>query len=189
MRSSLDHLAVVRPAGEAHAVVAADLGPLVDTDAAARLDGYRAGRAEGFAVGREEGEALAERAIVTALDGLATAAAQLEARSADAAKDLASIAMHLAIELAEAIAGGDLTLLESGEDVVIRALGLRRAGETVRIRVHPDHPVLAIGTSRPDVELIADPDLAPAQALAEVGEGLADLSIESAVQRIRGVLQ
>lgn len=189
MRSSLDHLAVVRPAAEAHAVVPADLGPLVDSDAAARLDGYRAGRAEGFAVGREEGEALAERAMATALDGLVAAASQLETRAADAAKDLASLAMHLAIELAEAIAGGDLSLLESGEDVVIRALGLRRAGETVRVRVHPDHPVLTIGTTRPDVELIADPDLSPAQAMAEIGEGLADLSVEAAIQRVRGVLQ
>ena len=187
MHSSLEHVAVVRSQGASvHSL--ADLGPRVDPEATARLDGYRAGRTEGFAAGHADGQALAERAVLDALEGLRSAAADLEARSADAAQDLASFAMHLAVELAEAIVGGDLSLLETGEDVILRALSLRRAGETVRIRVHPAHPLLAIGTTRPDVEVVADPDVAPDQAFAEIGEGLADLSIATAVTRVREVL-
>lgn len=187
MHSSLEHVAIVRPQG-ASVHTLADHGPQVDPEATARLEGYRAGRAEGFAAGHADGQRLAERAVLDALEGLRSAAAHLESRSAEAAGDLASMAMHLAVELAEAMVGGDLSLLESGEDVVLRALALRRVGETVRIRVGPEHPLLAIGSTRPDVEVVADPDVGPDQAVAEIGEGLADLSLSTAVARVREVL-
>ena len=164
-----------------------EIGPQHDQHATERLDGYRVGRDEGFAAGHAEGLEAAQLATARLLEGLRDAVVQVE-NARDVAEDrIASLAVALAAELAEAIVGGDVGLLETGEDVINRAFGLRRPGETVRIRVHPDHPAHQL-PERTGLELVADAELGPTDALAEIGEGLADLSIDAAIERIRSVL-
>ncbi len=165
-----------------------ELGPTRDTDASERLDGFRAGREEGFAAGRAEGLEAARVAMSGLLDGLRAAVLQVENASEVAEDRIAALAVALAAELAETIVGGDLSLLETGEDLIVRALGLRRPGEQVRIRVHPGHPALTDLPERPGLELIPDPELGPTDALAEIGEGVADLSIDAALERVRSAL-
>ena len=165
-----------------------ELGPNGDERAAQRLEGFRAGREEGFATGHAEGLDIAKRSIAAALEGLHTTVLQVENAGAVIEDRIASISVALAVELAEAIVGGDLSLLETGEDVVVRALALRRPGEQVRIRVHPDHRALENPPNRVDLELVADPELGPNDAFAELGEGLSNLSIDAAIARIREVL-
>lgn len=159
-----------------------------DGGAAARLDGYRRGRVEGREAGLAEGRHLAQASLETAVGALRDAAVALEERQRSTQADIARLATALAVELAEAIVGGDLALLETGEDVIVRALSLRRQGEHVRIRVHPDHPALTIDTPIPDVDVVADAQLAPSQAVAEVGQGISDLSLDDAVARVREAL-
>ncbi len=165
-----------------------ELGANGDERASQRLDGFRAGREEGFAVGHAEGLEIAKRSIAAAIDELHTAVLQVEDAGAVIEDRVASVSVALAVELAEAIVGGDLTLLETGEDVVVRALALRRSGENVRIRVHPGHPALENPPERIGLELVADPELGPTDAFAEIGEGLSNLSIDAAITRIREVL-
>lgn len=164
-----------------------EIGPTHDHDATERLDGFRVGRDEGFAVGHAEGIEAAHIAMAGLLDGLRAAVLQVENASEVAEDRVAALAVALAAELAEAIVGGDLALQQTGEDLIVRAFGLRRPGEQVRIRLHPDHPAHQL-PERPGVELVADLELRPSDAFAEIGEGLADLSIESALERVKAAL-
>ncbi|MEM9200521.1 MAG: hypothetical protein AAGC53_02630 [Actinomycetota bacterium] len=162
--------------------------PPEDTDAIERLDGFRVGREEGYAAGYAEGLASAMASMTPFIDGLHDSVRRIEEASDVVEDRVAAMSVALAAELAEAIVGGDLSLLESGEDVIVRAFGLRRHGEAVRIRVHPDHPVLREPVERAGVELIADPEMTPTGALAEIGEGMADLSIDAALARVKEAL-
>lgn len=173
---------------DAEALPFSELGPNGDERASQRLEGFRAGREEGFAVGHAEGLEIAKRSIAAAIDGLHNAVLQIENAGTVIEDRVASVSVALATELAEAIVGGDLSLLETGEDVVIRALALRRSSENVRIRLHPDHPALENPPERVGLELVADPELGPTDAFAEIGEGLSNLSIDAAITRIREVL-
>ncbi len=164
-----------------------EIGPKHDQDATERLDGFRVGREEGFAAGHAEGLEAAQQSMATLLDGMRAAVLQVENASEVAEDRVAALAVALAAELAETIVGGDLSLLETGEDLIIRAFGLRRPGEQVRIRLHPDHPAWQL-PERPGLDLVADAELGPSDAFAEIGEGLADLSIDAALQRVRDVL-
>ena len=164
-----------------------ELGPKTDQDASERLDGFRRGRDEGYAAGYAEGCEAAQTAMGHLLDGLRAAVLQIENASEVAEDRVAALAVALAAELAETIVGGDLSLLETGEDLIVRAFGLRRPGEQVRVRLHPDHPAHGL-PERPGLELVADPELGPSDALAEIGEGVADLSIDAALERVRSVL-
>ena len=171
----------------AAAIPLSEIGPKHDLDATERLGGFRVGRDEGFQVGHAEGLEAAQQSMATLLGGLQAAVTQVQDAGEVAADRIAALAVALAAELAEAIVGGDLSLLETGEDLIIRAFGLRRPGEPVRIRLHPDHPAWQL-PERPGLELVADAELGPSDAFAEVGEGLADLSIDAALQRVRNVL-
>lgn len=162
-------------------------GPSHDHDAVDRLDGFRVGRDEGFQVGYEQGCDAAQQSVAGLLDGLRDAVRQAENAGEVAEERVAALAIALAVELAERIVGGDLSLRETGEDVIVRAFGLRRANEDVRIRLHPDHRAWEL-PQRPGLELIADAQLGINDARAEIGEGLADLSIDAALERVRGAL-
>jgi flagellar biosynthesis/type III secretory pathway protein FliH len=164
-----------------------EIGPRRDQDATDRLDGYRIGRDEGFQAGYADGLERAQQSMAEMLDGLHAAVVQVEHEREVAEDRISALAIALAAELAEAIVGGDLSLLETGEDVLSRAFGLRRAGERVRIRLHPQHPAHDL-PERHGVELAADPELGPNEAFAEIGEGLADLSIDAAIERVRSAL-
>lgn len=195
MRSSPSRNATIRPSARMGAVVStpadvvplSEIGPTHDHEATQRLDGFRVGREEGFAAGHAEGLANAQAAMVSLIDGLQAAVRKVEDASEVAEERVAALAIALAAELAEAIIGGDVSLRETGEDVIVRALGLRRSGEEVRIRLHPDHPAHDL-SERPGLELVADAELAPTEAFAEIGEGLADLSIDAALDRVRSAL-
>ena len=188
MHSSPDRLGAVLSGSAVEGVAVDEIGPGADANATARLDGFRVGREEGHAIGLAEGTEAAMASMALLLDGLRLAARQATERVSELEDRLPELAMGLALEVAEAIVGGDLSLIETGEDVIVRALGLRRTGEDVRIHVHPDHPALSDIPTRPGVELVADAELRPNDAYAEIGEGIADLSVSSALERVRSAL-
>lgn len=195
MHSSPSRTGAVQPFARMGAVVSTpaavvpldEIGPKHDHEATQRLDGFRVGRDEGFAAGHAEGVETARTVMASLIEGLHAAVRQVQDANEVAEDRVAALAVALAAELAEAIVGGDLSLRETGEDVIVRALGLRRSGEQVHIRLHPDHPAHEL-PERPGVELVADAELGLADAFAEIGEGLADLSIDAALDRVRNAL-
>jgi flagellar assembly protein FliH len=159
-----------------------------DGVAEAKLEGYRDGREEGFRVGREEGRATAQAAVAGAIDALGVAVSDFQRRDSFARAEIERIAVDLALELAEVLLGRQLTAMEPGSDVIARALELRRGTEPVWVRMHPVDAAALSPEPHPDVRIIADPALGRGCAAAEIGEGLADLSIAAAVERVRAVL-
>ncbi len=159
-----------------------------DGVAEAKLEGYRDGREEGFRVGREEGRATAEAAVAGALEALGAAVSDFRRQDAFARAEVEQVAVELAMELTEAILGRQLAEIEPGSDVIARALSLRRGTEPVRVRMHPVDAEALRPEPHPDVRIIADPTIGRGCAAAEIGEGLADLSIPAAVERVRAVL-
>ncbi len=185
MPSSPETMAKIRSGEEVGAAFTDAMGPRTDVTAESRLAGFRAGRDEGFEVGRQEGFRVAESNFDLAAGALQSAINDMGEHNRRNEARIESLAVELAVELAEAIVGGNIALLTSGDDVVARALRLRRIGEAVRIRLHPDDAALVDTVEHPGVEFVADPQLSPGMAHAELGEGFADLSTETAVARIR----
>jgi len=159
-----------------------------NTPAEVRLEGFRAGRQEGFAVGQEEGRAAAEAVVSSTINALYDLLVDYQERLDFARGEVEQLAVVLAVELAEVILGRQLEEIEPGSDVIARALGLRRSTEAVRVRMNPSDAAVIEASSHPDVEIIPDPGLARGSAAAEVGGGLADISIGAAIERVRGVL-
>ena len=175
--------------GEAQPVANLAITGRRDGSAEARLEGFRAGREEGFAVGREEGQASADAAVASTIGALRDVLDEYGRRLDIARGEVEQLAVELAVELAELLIGHQSAQVEPGSDVIARALGLRRGAEPVRVRMHPTD-VAAIGSSgHPDVTIVPDPALARGTAMAEVGGGLADISIAAALDRVREVLR
>jgi len=185
MPSSPNSVASVRAGDQMTSSLAEALNGRVDPAAQARLDGFRVGREEGFERGRAQGLQQVEQRFSTALRAVSTVLADIEHRRVADEKRLESLAVELAVELAEAIVGGDLALVFSGQDVIARAFGRRRAGEEIRLRLHPDDARLLNETVHPDLEIVSDPSLLPGQALADIGVGVTDLSTAAAIERVR----
>ncbi len=156
--------------------------------AEARLEGFRAGREEGFAVGFEEGQTAAETVVGSTVRALYELLAEYQQRVDIARGQVEQLAAELAVELAEVLLGRQLQDIEPGSDAIARALGLRRGAEPVRIRMHPDDAAVIPDTAHPDVTIVPDPGLTRGAAVAEVGGGLADISLQSALDRVREVL-
>lgn len=156
--------------------------------AEARLDGFRAGREAGREVGLEEGRTAAEAVVASTLGALYELLVEYQERVEIARGEIELLAVALAVDLAEVILGRQLEEIEPGSDVIARALGLRRGVEPVRVRMHPDDAEPIGPSAHPDVTIVPDPGLVRGSAIAEVGGGLADISIDAAMERVRAVL-
>lgn len=198
MRSSPESLpetrAIVHPA--------ADVGVLTDVEligtqladmspggAKARLDGFREGRSEGLERGLVEGRTLGEQRVASAVQALGAAVAELRESSETTRAEVEALAIELALELAEAVIGREIeSAADPGRDALSRALALRLDREGVRARMHPDD--LALLSEMPgDVELIPDPAVSRGGAVVELGVGLVDATIGSALDRVREALR
>lgn len=159
-----------------------------NTQAEVRLEGFRAGREEGYAVGLEEGRTAAETVVASTINALYDLLVDYQARLDIARGEVEQLSVELAVELAEVLLGRQLEEIEPGSDVIARALGLRRGSEPVRVRMNPADAAAIATDAHPDVTIVPDPGLARGSAAAEVGGGLADISIAAALDRVRGVL-
>jgi flagellar assembly protein FliH len=172
---------------------------------------HAAGFAAGFAVGARKAAAVAEveaarvaveraeEAATTgallgrALDVLANAAAAASARTAPVLHDAEELLHAGALELARAVLGVELSDHEqSARAALARVLARPRTPETVTVHLSPrDLATLdTIGVDDlPDgVQLVADPALAPGDALAVHPDGYLDARIGTAVDRSRAAL-
>ncbi|GIG22619.1 hypothetical protein Cch01nite_33430 [Cellulomonas chitinilytica] len=189
----------------------APVGGVRVVDRAASDSARAEGFAAGFAAGAREAarvaelhakEALAARlaqeseaaAVTThALDVLATCAAAARARTEPVVADVQARLQLAALELAEALLGVELADDErSGRAALTRALRRADEIEAVTVRLHPrDLDALrAAGADSPrdGLVLVADPTLAPGDAVAEHTDGYLDARLTSAVARARAAL-
>lgn len=168
----------------------------------------RAAKAQGYAVGWAEGRRAAEesaRVAATvageqldadrrrhevehqeALQALQTLAVELRAATAEACSTVDGQAALLALELTRELVGG--TAAESGSRAVERVRGLMPEHPLIRARLHPDVAATAESLTDAGVQVIADPALGRADAVAETEVGVWDLRIDTALERLREAL-
>jgi flagellar assembly protein FliH len=167
----------------------------------ARAAGFAAGFAAGAREAARQAEVEAERARAAAADRAAADAAEqarLTAALTAAARSLtvrqapvlaqAEARLHAAaLELAQAVLGVELSDgPTSARAALARVLSAEPAGE-VTVRLHP-RDVAALGTAPDGVRVVADPTLAPGDAVAEHADGALDARIGAALDRARAVL-
>lgn len=174
------------------------------------LKAWAAGHAAGFAAGlrdaakqaaaeqarleaeflavRLEAEARADRAVAV----LSTAAGALNARTLPVLEDIEESLAQAALELAEAVIGYEL---ETGENrvrsVVARALNPQTPPSVHTVRMNPDDLAMLNPDvqAQPDVAFVADPSLAPGDAIGEYPDGFLDARLAAALARVRSVLR
>lgn len=182
-----------------------------EVSARLRAEAHAAGYAAGWAQGRREADvaATADReryaaeahaaaeaqasTVERAVRALAGAAQSLERRAVPAATDIEDTIVRAAFALAEAIVVRELaTATEPGRDALARAMALAPAGRPVTVRLSPaDHATLAVSTVDTDgrtVTVVADPGLAPGDAVAECDATTIEARLGDALDRVREVL-
>lgn len=179
---------------------------------AAQASGYAAGWAAGVRAGRAtvEQDAAREQVVREAVEqghrdqvsaaivALHRAADQLEARAVPTADSIEDLIIRIGYDLAESLVGAmlrDDSL--RGQAAVRRVLALAPADEPVTVRLHPhDHAVLAedgsqaaiAGLGRRAVTLVADPSVAPGDAVATAGAMTVEGRLDAALARARQAL-
>jgi flagellar assembly protein FliH len=155
-------------------------------------DGYGAGYADGLAEARARTEDLAER-LVGLLPQLAAASNALYEREATARNDIEDQVVGVAFEIAQVLVGHELAHSEhAGRDALARALAFAPDQGHVVARLHPDDLAalgdpdnLALGRS---LAVVPDASLRPGDCVVDVNGCHIDARIESALERIRSVL-
>ncbi|HEY8532320.1 MAG TPA: FliH/SctL family protein [Micromonospora sp.] len=159
--------------------------------AAARAEAERAAEA------RKRAEAEAEMKLARALEALARAAAQLEARTAPTISMMEELIIAAALELTEALLGRELATVDTrARDALRRALSLTPPAEPVVVRLHPEdyHTLLRDDWTNEfhvdgrTVQLQPDPSLSPGDAIAEAGATTVDATLPAALARVKEVL-
>lgn len=184
---------------------------LTEARAAAQAAGYAAGWANGIQAARlvADAEARAARAerehadatrreqVQRSVRAVDEAANVLEQRAVPAAEQIEELIVEAAFAIAESLVGRALADDDvRGSAAVRRALALAPIGEEVTVRVSPaDHAVLTSDGAEPVsgianriVYLVADPELAPGDAIATCGATTVDARLAAGLQRIRQVL-
>ncbi len=174
-------------------------------EAESRVRGHAAGYAAGLREAAGHAAAAAERADAERLD----AAREADARLAHAVRALESAASAMtrsvlpvitsveetlcaaAFELAEAIIGYELADGgNSARSVVARIMAAPLPFTVHTVRLHPADlvAVRAAAACPAEVDLVADPALAPGDAVAEYADGFLDARISTALARVRAAL-
>ncbi|MHA7263895.1 FliH/SctL family protein [Arthrobacter sp. TMN-37] len=174
-------------------------------EAESRVRGHAAGYAAGLREAARDAAVAAEKAEEEHLAAARDAAARVEAalgvlRSAASALTRASVPvldsvedtlLAAALELAEAVIGYELADGEnSTRSIVARALEAPLPFAVHTVRLHPADlgRLRAAGACPPEVQLAAEPALAPGDAVAEYADGFLDARISAAVARVRAAL-
>lgn len=160
--------------------------------------GWAQGRREAGAAARLAAEETEQRMLTdearreaehrTSVAALERATAELRQALHQVCDHVAEQAAGLALEVTRELVGHELTVSgTAGEYVVRRALATIPDRAVARLRLHP--AVAAAVTDVPEsVSVVADDSLGAGDALVEVDEGVLDLRVDTALDRLRGVL-
>ncbi len=171
-----------------------------------REEGLAAGRADGFEIGLTEGRAAgyaegaeaavddARRAIeahlVATLGSLDALAAHLAGREATTFAEVESVAVDLAITLAEAILDRELAVADDpGRDALVRALALAPESGDLVAHLHPDDlaPLGDVDDLAPgrSLRLVSDTSVGRGGCVVTSGAARIDARISTALERVR----
>ncbi|MGY6499375.1 MAG: FliH/SctL family protein [Acidimicrobiales bacterium] len=161
---------------------------------AGRSDGLRAGHADGLAAGRAQAADEIREVLAPALAALDQATDELAQRQALAVADIESAVVDLAVGLVEAILGHEITAAtDPGRDALVRALDLVPDHGDVTALMNPTDLELMVDAvdlfPGRRLTLAADPSIARGGCVLEVGAARVDARIDTAIERVRGVLQ
>ncbi|PZR54128.1 hypothetical protein DNL40_04100 [Xylanimonas oleitrophica] len=151
-------------------------------------------RAEQDAAARAAADARHAAEVAGALRALAAAAAGVRALRTPVVQESERTLHTLALELAEAVLGVELSDAEHGARAALaRALSRPWDDEGVTVRMHPDdlalvHAATGADASPEGVRVVADPTVARGDAVAEHVDGWLDARIGTALERARAAL-
>lgn len=186
-------------------VTEATLAALAEaTQSAARAQGYAVGWSQGRREAAEEAERTARFAAeqrladderratehAVALAALEAAAAGFAAATAVVADRVEAAAAGLAYDLTEALLDRELALAGPGVDAVRRALALLPPTGAVRVRLAPRDASseATAALAGHGVPVLADPALAPGEAVVEADDHVLDGRFSTALDRVRAAL-
>lgn len=165
-------------------------------DEGLRESGYDAGYAEGRAAAEEEfrlaerqRDAEVERAVRAMNQVVDSSRRALEERFAT----LSGALPRLVFDVAEALVGHELAAgVDPGREALVRALALSPSMEPAIAHLHPDDvsrlgELGEIGDGR-EITVVADPTVAPGDAVVEIGQSRIESRLEEALDRVRSVL-
>jgi flagellar assembly protein FliH len=179
-------------------------GLVEDARSAAQSQGYATGWAEGrreaaaqaaVEAAEHDQQMAAERVQwharqQAALQALQSAAAALEAVTAEVTALVQEQAVGLARELTESMVGHELRTSAAagttGADLAARVLAEVPAGAAYVVRVHPE--VARELTGLVGGRVLPDAAMLPADAVVELDEQVLDLRVSTALERVRSVL-
>jgi flagellar assembly protein FliH len=181
------------------------------TAVAAGAEGATSARARGFAAGYSEGlrraeaefaeaervrlqhwqAAAAESAAATrrALAALAAAAEGVRALAVPVVATADDALVEAALALAEAVLHREVAEGHvDAADTLRRVIAATPAGELVSVRMHPDDARAVAHDVGVLPEIVADPSIAPGDAIAVLRDGWLDARIDAGLERARTVL-
>lgn len=188
-----------------HAALSEDVAAKLRADAQAA--GYAAGWSEGrqaaelaareareaFAVEAAEITAAQEESAQRVLAALADAVARFEQRVTPSVENLQVQLVEAAFALAQHIIGRELaTATEPGRDAIARALAFAPPGRGAVARLSPADAATLPGTATidgRDVVVVADPALAPGDAVIECDASTIESRLGAAMERVRQALE
>ncbi|GAA0907579.1 hypothetical protein GCM10009557_82410 [Virgisporangium ochraceum] len=151
------------------------------------------GLREAFAAEVAEITFAQEESARRVLGALAAAVDRFEQRATPAVEDLQVELVEAAFALAEAIIGRELaTATEPGRDAIARALALAPPGRGAVARLSPTDAATLSGTATVDgreILVVADPALAPGDAVVEFDASTIESRVAAAVERARQALE
>lgn len=170
------------------------------TRRAAQTQGYAVGWAEGrqaaVAAASSEASHVAAQAVEDrrrqeqehqdALEALRSLALELRAAVHETCTIIEGQAAELALQLTQELVGAGAA--DAGSHAVARVTSLLPEHTVVRARLHPDVAASASSLVDAGVQVVADPGLARADAVAETDTGMLDLRVATALARLREVL-
>lgn len=179
------------------------------SETGAQAAGYAKGFAAGWAAGQrraqreasaaqarvEEENRLANEArteaFVDSMDRVASLMVAIQERDELVVDEMKDTLATAALQLATALLGAELRSSDNGARAALtRALSLSDPKEIVRVRMNPaDIAALEYGGVESPVDLVADSELEPGDAISELPEGFLDARLSAAISRAQVALE
>ena len=162
--------------------------PAGASDASRMLADYRVGRNAGYEAGYAAGQQVAREEVAAALQAIREAVEQLATAAGQRTTGIAELASALAVDLAREILQRELREDGSfGADVVRQALSVANIEDSITIVMNPLEAELCAAPEQ--VTIIGDERVPRTHAEVRIGSSIIDFGIDTALARVRQVLE
>ena len=158
------------------------------SDASRMLADYRVGRNAGYEAGYAAGQQVARDEVAAALQAIREAVEQLATAAGQRTTGIAELASALAVDLAREILQRELREDGSfGSDVVRQALSVANIEDSITIVMNPLEAELCAAPEQ--MTIIGDDRVPRTHAEVRIGSSIIDFGIDTALARVRQVLE